>query len=181
MYICPNADYESRYKILLSSLSDFLHDDTIVVLHQQNPILRLIAALPFIAGCSQPERVALVHMSTYLLMAQPGLPKQVFLHNTTDNQSLFTRLALLNTFPDGKPDVIKRGMNILALVMIQDHMHDMENDKQKNKYNPVEAGIWEFESLRQSLIHQISQTTCPDMEAIFPLQAVLKQDWWGIP
>ena len=37
-----------------------------------NPVFKLIGALPFLAGCDEPERTALSHMSIFLLAASPA-------------------------------------------------------------------------------------------------------------
>ncbi|MDY4611886.1 MAG: hypothetical protein SPD11_14860 [Sphaerochaetaceae bacterium] len=178
-----NSYEESTYSVLLSSITQFLNKPNIMHRHQDNRILRLIAALPYLAGCSQPERIALVHMATYILMSEPGLPKQAFLHDELDDRNLFARLSLLDTFPDGDGRIIKRGMNLLALVMVQDHMHDMAADAAAGKYNPVAAGIWPPERTRTELVKEITNTPCAEMDEILPLEVaeqVFFWDWGGV-
>lgn len=172
----PRFDYEA----LLRAVTQFTNSEERYQDYQSDELLKLVGALPYLAGCSQPDRIALVHMVTFILMSTHGYPKEAFLHSKLDDISLNHRLALLNMFPDGNKKIIQRGMDILALVMIQDHMNDLHEDLQAGKYNPFLARTWDYRSLRTDLISRIKEHDCPEMEAVFPLKRIILRNWWDI-
>jgi hypothetical protein len=78
-------------------------------------IAKLTAAIPFIAGCRNPVRIALSHL-IYVLSAKAPSIAQHFLHSFADNENVFSRLERISHFPDGDPLIIQRGMNLLAFI-----------------------------------------------------------------
>ena len=79
-----------------------------------NKAMKLTAAIPFIAGCRNPERTALSHLTIYIAAASEG-GKDVFGHNFSDNDDVFTRLERISHFDGGDERLTGRGMNLLAL------------------------------------------------------------------
>ncbi|MBT3275044.1 MAG: hypothetical protein HN368_17955, partial [Spirochaetales bacterium] len=76
-----------------------------------NNLPRLIAAIPFIADCDDPERTAISHLGTYVLSIRA---KRYALAQPSDDEYVLKRLELLNNFSGGNADIINRGMNLIA-------------------------------------------------------------------
>ena len=139
---------------------------------QQNPVARLIAELPFLAGADQAERTAYAHLSVLLTAARNP---RVFGHVAAD--TLEDRLFALSSFKGGDARIIARGMNLLALCSLGDHIRDAEFDAAQGKYNPVNAGDLDPKLEAERLTQEIQATPSPEMDAILnPNDAILV--WW---
>ncbi|MBB6479524.1 hypothetical protein [Spirochaeta isovalerica] len=142
-------------------------------------LAKLIAALPFIAGCDDPYRTALSHLSiTYLASHEAG--KDIFNHNFADNKALLKRLEPISHFSGGHKTIIDRGMNLLAVIMLADHKKDIENDKISDKYNPLSSEVWNFEKQIFHLEKAINSIYCPQMDEIITFEDA-KAYWWEYP
>lgn len=141
-----------------------------------NKLAQLIGAIPFLAKCDEPYRISLTNLSiTYLASHSAG--KDVFSHNFTDNQNLFTRLDPINNFSTGNKEIIARGMDLLALVMLSDHKKDQEKDLIHKKYNPVSSGIWNYDLEVQKIQRRLEAFDCPEMDEILSFKEA-KAFWW---
>lgn len=103
---------------------------------------RLIAAIPFAAGCEEAERTALAHLATYVLAGSPSC-RHIFDHKAADDKDALARLAPIADFQGGDAKVIDRGMRLLAVIMVSGYRHDLEKDKKSGEYNPLLAKTWE--------------------------------------
>jgi len=137
-------------------------------------IPKLIAAIPFLAGCKDPLRTAISHLGTYILSVR--LP-EVAKTKPSDDEYLFRRLETINHFIGGDDDIIQRGMNLIALCMIYDYERDVEEDRQFNKYNPISSGSMDFEKQKRELIRQIESVPCDDMDKILPIRQAIRRFW----
>ena len=159
---------EEMWHSLTSRLAKvFGLDDEGLSLVRSNRVFKLVAALPFLAQCEEPERLALSHMGTYHLASHPAT-REVFAHNFLDSSDLFRRLEPISHFSGGDRRVIDRGMKLLAKAMVADHIHDAEEDRKRSKMNPVNAGHWNGDELISQLSAEIEQLPCPEMDAIGP-------------
>ena len=113
---------------------------------KKNRTARLIAALPFVAGCEHPERTALAHLATFVLASSESC-KRVFDHDASDNASPTARLAPIADFQGGDKAVIEEGMARLAMIMANGYQKDLEKDKASGEYNPILAGAWKHEEM----------------------------------
>lgn len=132
----------------------------------RNKAMKLTAAIPFIAGCRNPMRTALSHLTIYTAAASEG-GKDVFGHRFSDNDDLFTRLERISHFEGGDERLIDRGMALLALAMLEDHKADAEEDRLKGKYNPVNSGAWNYEETAAKLKSRIKALPCQAMDSIY--------------
>ncbi len=139
-------------------------------------IMKLVAALPFLADCRNPQRIALSHLATYVIAASDR-GKDIFLHNFSDNDNLFTRLERISHFDGGNEIIIKRGMNILALAMLADHKMDSVEDKRNRKYNPINMGAWKFENANENLRKEVLSVSCPKMDEILDIGPGIESYW----
>lgn len=129
-----------------------------------HPIARLIAALPFVAGCERPERTAAVHLGTYVLSVRDT--RHLFYATESDDRGVFARLEPIAQFDGGDPAVIEKGMALIALNMVVDYRRDRELDSAVGKHNPFASGAWEADSVVAELHRTIEATACPELETI---------------
>jgi hypothetical protein len=140
-------------------------------------IAKLIAAIPFLAGCEEAERTAVAHLGTYLLSLRPET-KSYFNSRPGDGVTVLERLRLISDFKGGDGRIIERGLNLLALNMVADYKRDVEEDEGLGKYNPVAAGAWNFEDLVTELKYKILCVECEEMEEILPMES-MPLSFWG--
>ncbi|MBF9016377.1 MULTISPECIES: hypothetical protein [unclassified Oceanispirochaeta] len=141
-----------------------------------NKVMKLTAAIPFIANCSNPMRIALSHLSIYLVAATAG-GKDIFKHSFCDNDNLLMRLERISHFDGGDEIIINRGMKMLALSMLNDHKADAIEDMQMNKYNPINMGVWNYENISKKLIDEIVAIPCQALDLILDVTKDLPGYW----
>lgn len=141
-----------------------------------NRTARLIAALPFLAGCEHPERTALSHLATFVLASSKPCRK-VFDHDASDNASPTARLAPIADFQGGDKAVIEEGMARLAMIMANGYKKDLEKDKKSGEYNPILAGAWKHESMISSFNSAAPSAAKEKLDAAMPLGEVLRAYW----
>jgi hypothetical protein len=143
---------------------------------RSNTTAKLIASIPYLAGCRECERTAVAHLATYVV-AGHAAAENVFDHNAGDNYDVLARLATIGSFEGGDPAIINRGMKMLARIMIKGYSRDVGEDMVEGKYNPVADGKWNADEKLASLSSSIAAAPDPEMDAI----AVegLAQGWWG--
>ncbi|HAE21693.1 MAG TPA: hypothetical protein DCG47_05135 [Spirochaetaceae bacterium] len=129
-----------------------------------NRIARLVAALPFLAGCEDAARTAVAHLGTYLLSVRET--KGWFCATPADGSSIMERLRLGASFKGGDKDILERGMSLLALNMVSDYKRDLTEDAACGKYNPIAAGDFAFEETVESLLWAIAKVPCAEMDEI---------------
>ena len=128
-------------------------------------IAQLIAAIPFEAGCEQPERTAVAHLCTYILSVKETKP--FFNADVTDDIDVLERLRLIMNFRGGDRRIIDKGMSLIALVMVDDYQRDITIDKMLGKHNPVASGAFDYTETRADLIRRIETVDCPALESIY--------------
>jgi hypothetical protein len=140
-------------------------------------VARLIAAIPFLAGCRKPEQTAAAHVSIYLLSVLEST-KSIFQHDEwNDDTDIMNRLSPVANFDGGDQQIIERGMNLLALNMICGYERDIQKDTLLNKYNPVARGAWDYSTLKAKLISRIISNPCSEMDEIFNMDAGIFTFW----
>ena len=144
-----------------------------------NKMAKLVAAIPYLALCKEPKRTALSHLSILFLAAHES-GKDVFVHNFSDNSSLLNRLERISHFDGGNQNIINRGMNLLCIIMLSDHIKDSIEDKSNKKYNPVESLVWNAQRQIEILEKKINGTDCDSMEKIISVNEA-KANWWHYP
>lgn len=135
---------------------------------------KLIAAIPYIAECRDPDRVAAQHLATYLLAERA---EAIFDHRKDDDRDIFARLERISHFPDGSPKIIRRGMNLLALIMLSGYINSTETDRHQSVYNPVVSGEWDPAAIQARLVKEIRGTASPEMDTIIDVEQALRGAW----
>ena len=131
---------------------------------------KIIAAIPFAAGCKEPERTAIAHLCIYETELR-GFQKFTA-HLPSDDEDIFNRLAFISTFEGGNPAVIAHGMNMLAYIMLEGYNRSKEKDLKKGIYNPVANGKWDYKKNKADLLKKINEFECPDLDKYFiPVKA----------
>ncbi len=133
----------------------------------RHKIARLIAALPYLAGCDDAGRTAVAHLGTYVLSGRET--KHWFNATARDSASILERLWLISDFRGGDAKIIERGLKLLALNMISDYGRDVAEDATLGKYNPVAAGDFDFRKTVEDLEWSILSTSCPEMDEIISI------------
>jgi hypothetical protein len=141
-------------------------------------IAKLIAALPFLAGCEDAERTAVAHLGSYLLSIRET--KAYFNARPADDASPLERLRLGTYFKGGDQRIIERGLCLLALDMVFDYQRDIEEDRRLGKYNPVASGAWDFKDTVANLEYKVISVACPAMDEILPIE-ITPMAYWGTP
>lgn len=100
---------ENQCDDVFFALASYSANREVVLQKASDPLVRLIAALPFLAHCSHPQRIAILHTNAYFLMAQKGRLKTTFSHDVLDDENLMGRLHPLNCFYDGKYNPVNSG------------------------------------------------------------------------
>ncbi|MDC7226893.1 MAG: hypothetical protein PQJ61_09030 [Spirochaetales bacterium] len=161
---------EAWYKITDTIANAFHLEAMELARYRENKTAKLIAAIPFIAGCRQPLRTAVAHVAVYQLARREA--KDIFLHDIDDDASIMDRLFEGSSFNGGDERIIKHGMNLLALQMIRGYAKDWSDDIMHMKYNPLVHRSWNFEAEEESLIKEIRAIDCPEMDAVMSLNDV---------
>lgn len=107
---------------------------------------RLIALIPFISESPQPERDAVSSLAVYILSIKFPT-KMYYSHNEEDDKDIMQRLMNLFNYSGGNRAVQHSGLALLSLNMLNGYKRDMERDRITNKYNPLNSGKWDFNSL----------------------------------
>lgn len=138
-----------------------------------NPTAKLIASIPFVANCIEPERTAIAHLCLYVAELK-GFQKYCS-HVPSDDSDIFNRLAFISTFEGGNRAIIEHGMNILALIMIENYKRTEKSDKEKGGYNPFVAGTWNYKQIKNKLLWDINKIEVPEIDWI--LTETPKMQW----
>ena len=145
---------------------------------KEHKVIKLISAIPYIAGCDNPERIALRHLSIYFLAASKT-GKEVFNHSKLDDSNIYKRLESISHFDGGDENIIQKGMDLLSLVMVEGYYRDIEKDKRNNKYNPLNSGAWNYLEIKNMLINRI-QINSHEFNDILELHETINT-WWEFP
>lgn len=126
---------------------------------------KIIATIPFEAGCKEPERTAIAHLCIYIAEIR-GFQKY-YAHLPSDDNDIFNRLARISTFEGGNKNIINHGMNILALIMIEGYKKSMDKNRINNVYNPLVSRKWNYQSIKNKLIWEINKIEVPNLDWIY--------------
>ncbi|ULQ59909.1 hypothetical protein K7I13_00745 [Brucepastera parasyntrophica] len=131
-----------------------------------NRVAKLIAAIPFAAGCDEPARTALGHLAVYMTELRGG--SIIGGHNPSDNEDIFTRLRLLSSYKGGNQEIISHGMHQLALVMIVGYEKSMDKDEYLGVYNPLNDGSWNAEEMKLDILRELKKSPNTILDSIVP-------------
>ena len=123
--------------------------DEETVKFSNNTTAKIIAAIPFVAGCYRPEITAIAHLSLYMNEIK-GFQKYCACSMLDDND-IYERLEPISHFRGGDKKIIKCGMDTLAYIMVEGYHQSAKADAENDKYNPFNSGNWNYHILKNML------------------------------
>jgi len=114
------------------------------------PVAKLIAALPYYAGCRNPDQLAVLKVGIYLAACRDPV---LFSHRK--NQSVRERILPITVCPDGDSRVIKLVTDFLELISLNDHLADIDKDLKTGHPNPLIDNVFYYYTRREQLIQKI--------------------------
>jgi hypothetical protein len=133
----------------------------------KNKVAKLIGCLPKIAETQTPERDGCSNLAVYIMSIRTT--KRFYIHQQCDDADVFSRLHDIMNFNEGNKDIIRKGMSLLALMMINDYKRDEVEDRDNQKYNPFNLNSWNFDKLRNRLLEDYEKTESDSIDSIFNL------------
>jgi len=143
---------------------------------QRSRMARFIAAVPFLAGCDKALETSFVHLLVYLVALDPSA-RDLFLHKPEDDAMVRCRLSPLLSFSGGDQAVLRCCEDLLALCMVANYRKDAAADRAVGKYNPLNAGVWDAETLDQELTASIGKHITQEISAFFTVEEALEGYW----
>lgn len=133
----------------------------------KNKVAKLIGCLPKIAETQTPERDGCSNLAVYIMST--CTTKQFYIHQQCDDADVFSRLHDIMNFNEGNKDIIRKGMSLLSLMMINDYKRDEVEDRDTQKYNPFNSNSWNFDELRNRLLEDYEKTESNSIDSILNL------------
>lgn len=131
----------------------------------QSKTARIIAAIPFAAGCEEAERTAILHLCAY--MAEIRGFQKFCSHLKSDDESLYKRLEMISHFNGGDKKVIEHGMDMLAFIMLKGYKASQKADAANGIYNPLNSGAWDYDAAEKLLEAKIKNYHNAMLDGIF--------------
>ncbi len=154
----------------------FRMDETRAASFSASRAAKLVAALPYAAGCPRAERVALAHLGTFVLACY-GDTRLPFDHLPEDDGDPLARLAPVADHPGGNPAVVRAGLSRLALMMLNGYERDLDADRARGLYNPLLKGSWKAEDKRAELKKASASVASELLDAAITTEEALRA-WW---
>ena len=132
---------------------------------KSSKVAKLIATIPYVAKCNEPERTAIAHLCLYMSEIR-GFEKFCS-HNQNDDINYMNRLSFISTFNGGDEIIINHGMNLLALAMIEGYNQSSKSDKEKGIYNPFVSKVWNYKRLKNVITKELAKVYVPELDNIF--------------
>jgi hypothetical protein len=134
-------------------------------------MVELVVSLPFISGCPKPE--ALAEKNLALLQKETKKPGQL---PHRKGMSLRKRLEQGDITAAAKDKAAaEKGMLLLELASLQDHLKDRDADLKANKPNPLNDGTIVYPAEKDRLVKAISAIPNADIDGIVTADAYLAQ------
>jgi len=143
---------------------------------EESKMARLIAAVPFLAGCDKAEETSYTHLSVYIMSIDESA-KEIYFHKPEDDGDLFSRLVPISNFKGGDQKIIQCCMDLIALNMISNYNNDAEEDRAIGKYNPVAEGKWSYPELSEKIINNIDENISPEISGYYEIADALRGYW----
>ncbi|MBI9106377.1 MAG: hypothetical protein JEZ04_06480 [Spirochaetales bacterium] len=137
---------------------------------------RLIAAVPYLAGCDKAEKTSFTHLSVYIMSIDESA-KEIYFHKLEDDRDLYSRLFPISNFMEGNQKIIQCCMDLIALNMVSNYNNGADEDLAIGKYNPVAQGKWSFPELSEKLIKNIEENISPEISAFYDIETALRGLW----
>jgi len=157
---------EKDWNEVLSSLAEVIGTDAFH--YDRDPVARLTAAIPYLAGSEDPDRFA---VSNLLTLYASTKAHRLFDHRATDDD-VFRQLATFHVGSRSEPRVVDYGLTRLALISLAAHETNVEADQKAGKPNPIGTGKWDPAALRHELEGDLARS--PGLLEVFNAVIELK-------
>ncbi len=144
---------------------------------QNSKMAKLIAAVPFIAGCNKAVETSFSHLIIYLMSLDESA-KDIYFHKSEDDNDIYSRLFPISNFSGGHTKIIQCCMDLAALCMLSNYKKDMEQDMKIGKYNPINDGAWNYETISKKLLDNIDKNIRSEISDLYTKEDALK-GYWG--
>lgn len=134
---------------------------------------KIIAMIPFAAGCNNPERIAISHIGIFLMEIKGY--QDYCCHLPSDDSNIYNRLERISHFDGGNQEIIEHGMAILALIMLEGYKKSLIKDIKNKTYNPIASHAWNYKAIKNSLYKKIEEVNCPGLDDLYYTEVV--SDW----
>lgn len=135
---------------------------------RNNKVAQLVGHLPYLAKTERPYRDAMSNLTIFILSSY-GSTKEIYTHCPDDDCNVYSRLRPIMNFTGGQDAIIDRGMALIAMVLLNDYKRDMSDDLITGHYNPLNAGVWDYDSMQAELTDRIKEKPCRKMDRILSL------------
>jgi len=143
---------------------------------KNSKMAKLIAAVPFIAGCNKAVETSFSHLLIYLMSLDESA-KDIYFHKKEDDADIYSRLIPISNFSGGNKEIIDCCMDLLTLCMVSNYKKDAADDKEIGKYNPLNSGEWDYDTISKKLIEKIDKNIIPEITNIYTKDDALKAYW----
>jgi len=137
---------------------------------------RFIAAIPFLANCGKETETSFAHLLVYLASLD-GSVKQLFFHTPEDDAEVHARMSPILNFYGGNEATLRCCRDLLALCMVSNYRKDAHADQAMGKYNPLNAGVWDAESLIGELKASIGKNITSEIAEFYTIEEALRGFW----
>ncbi len=162
-------EWKSKVEAILQSgvKKHFAEDRKTAEHAQRSSIARLVASLPFIAGCPKAEELAEKNIDTlFKETKEPGS----YAHR--HGMSLRQRLAPFDFSGATNTAALERGLLLLELGSLLDHARDRKADLASKTPNPLNEGM-EYGAEKERLLAAIEAVPSPEMDGIVTAERLL--------
>lgn len=139
----------------------------------EQPVPRLLYALPFFAGCKNPSQLAVTKLGMYIMGKRN--PESFYQRK---NQTIRERIQIGTVCPDGDPVVIDLITTFLELISINDCINDLDNDRETNHPNAVNDNPVYYYNRREQLIDAIEKADSFIVKDLMWIVDPLAWMWW---
>lgn len=136
---------------------------------------KLIGMLPRIAGTETPKRDGCSSLAVFLMSIRET--KSYYAHQMSDDRDILARLHDVMHFNGGDRQIIRKGMSLLALMMINDYQRDRGEDRAAGRYNPISSGAWDYAELKKELIERIENCRNDEIDRILTISQAAVEMW----
>lgn len=168
------SNFINEYNYILDLCSSINNDQDLIISQKENLSLQVIVYLPYVAGCKNPRRTALLNANNFFLASNSTL----FFHSEEDDLNILNRIYSFLYFKDGDNLIIQKGLNILGLIMLQDYYYDREYDYISGKYNPLNVNKWKYKEVKSDIIKRINSIKCKSLDDCFSIKEIVNQKYW---
>ena len=144
---------------------------------ENSKMAKLIAAVPYLAGCNKAVETSFSHLIIYLMSVDESA-KDIYFHKPEDNGDIYSRLIPISDFTDGNKEIILCCMDLITLCMISNYKKDAESDKLIGKYNPISSGEWDYKTMSEKLILNIDKNITTEISDIYTKEDGLNGFWF---